>query len=296
MTRNVKIKIVAVVLGMALAMVLTACSNAEDSQPSQAGSPSGQVKETVGAGGTTTPTGQPSSQPTEQPTEQLANEVRSLEEIAAEDAEEFMAALKKEDAEELSGLMVHAENEYGPDTMKTVLEGFRLYFDDLADLKLVFESNQQSEEYYVENFVISGLKSGKDRFIPFQVKYAKQGGIEAIRNERLREPLYDSPLIGQYPYMARDAGKYAEALAQKDGDSVAIHLGLDESTDEAKAVVRQLLQAYEGKLDLATTKVVPVDYDENRKRFLFDLRDGKKQSHGIAVDASTYLILDDWVK
>ncbi|QJD86068.1 hypothetical protein [Cohnella herbarum] len=295
MGNNMKRRIIALAIGITLAMTLAACSKTENSQPSPSASPSESGKET-GEVGEATESTESTVQPPGQSEEQASSEPRSLEVIATEDAEKFLGVLKKEDTEKLSGLMVHAENEYGPDTMKTVIEGFRLYFDKLADLKLNFDSNQQTEEYYVENFVISGLKSGKERSIPFQVKYSKKGGFAAVQSDNNREPLFDSPLIGLYPYMVRDAGKYVEALAQKDGDSVAIHLGMDESTDEAKSVVRQLLQAYEGKLDLGTTKVVPVDYDENRKQFLFDLRDGKKQSHGIAVDASTYHILDEWAQ
>lgn len=271
------------VIAVAMTTTLAACSSVEESKPMQAAPEIMEPqKEFEGP------------KETNVPTEQTTDEAQSLEKISAEDAKKYMDALKKEDAEALSILMAHAENEYVPETMKTVIEGFQLHFDKLADLKLTFESNQQTEDYFIEKFVISGMREGKERFVPFLVKYSKENGISAIQNENYREPLFDSPLIGQYPYMVLNAGKYVQALLQKDSESLALHLGLDVTTEEANSVIQQMLKAYSGKLDLATTKVIPLGYDENRELFLFDLRDGNKQSHGIQVDVATSNILDDW--
>lgn len=271
------------VIAAAMAAVVSACSNTED--PAQ--STPNTTEQQIGSSGETDGTTVPVEQPAEQPRV-------DLEKIATEDAEKYMDALKKEDAEALSSLMAHAENENVPATMKIVIEGFRLHFDKLADLKLTLESNQQSEEYYIENFLITGKKEGEERSLPFQVKYAKQDDIAALLNADKREPLYDSPYIGQYPYAVRDVERYVQALAQKDVESAALHLGVFESTEEAKSAVQHLLQAYTEKLDLATVKAVSLGYDANKKQFLFDLRDGKKQSHSIQVDADRAIIIDDW--
>lgn len=136
------------------------------------------------------------------------------------------------------------------------------------------------------------MKEGEERSIPFQVKYAKQDGSAAVPNTDKREPLYDSPYIGQYPYVVRDVARYMQALAQKDVESLALHLGIYD--EKAESSVQHLLQAYTERLDLAAAKAVPLGYDANNKRFLFDLRDDKKQSRSIQVDADKAIILDDW--
>lgn len=292
-------------LTITAALVLTAgaCSNATGAEPPQSAqsTPDGkeQPKGADHAGeGTNVPAEPSTDQPTEPSTEQSvelsADEAQSLEQIATGDAEKYMDALKKGDAGALSRLMAHAEDEYVPETMEIVLEGFRLHFDNVADLKLTFESNQQTEEHYVENFVLTGKKQGRERSIPFQVKYAKRDGIEAVWNKDRREPLYDSPLISQYPRAVRDAQRYVQALVQKDADSLAIHMGLDESAKEARIAVKQLLAVYAGKLDAADVKVVPQGYDANKKQFLFELKDGKKRTHSIQLDADTSIVRDDW--
>ncbi|MBW7475494.1 hypothetical protein K0T92_12105 [Paenibacillus oenotherae] len=270
------------VVATTLAAAVGACSNEGDPVPSQSEQSTPDNKE-----------GTPVV--AEQPTGQLTDEeAQSLEQIATEDAEKYMVALKREDAEALSRLMAHAENENVPETMKVVIEGFRLHFDNLADLKLSLKSNQQTEEYFIENFILTGMRDGEERAIPFQVKYAKKGGIAALLSGDTREPLYDSPYIGQYPYAVRDAGRYVQALIQKDVDSAALHLGLDESKKEVRAAVQQMLQVYAEKLDLSAAKIIPLGYDAANKQFLFDLQDGKKRVHSIQLGADTFHIQDNW--
>ena len=222
------------------------------------------------------------------------NEAPSLENIATKDAEKYLDALKKEDLQLLSSLMAHAENEYTPETMKISIEGFRLHFDKLTDLKLSFESNEQNEDYFIENFVITGMKKGEVRSVPFQIKYYKNNGTPAAQDDDHREPLYVSPLINQYPHVISETERYLQAILQEDAESLILHLGLYNQTEEDKTTARNLLKAYGEQLDLTTTKVIPVNYNENTKLFLFDFQDNKEHSHRIQVDADTSTIIDDW--
>lgn len=226
--------------------------------------------------------------------ESPANDAPSLESIALKDAEKYLDALKKEDFQLMSTLMVHAENENTPETMKIIIDGFQLNFDKLADLKLSFESNEQIEDYFIENFVITGTKKGEVRSIPFQVKYYKNNGSPAAQDDDHREPLYESPLINQYPLVIRETEKYLQALLQEDTESLILHLGLYDQTEKDKSAVTQLLKSYKEQLDLASTKIIPVNYNEKTKLFLFDLQDNKERSHSIQADAGSSTILDDW--
>ncbi len=220
-------------------------------------------------------------------------EAQSLENIATKDAEKYINALKKEDTQLMSRIMAHAENENTPETMKIIIEGFLLHFDKLTDLNLTYESNEQNEEYFIENFVIIGMKKGEERFVPFQVKYDKNDGITKIQDDRYREPLYDSPLLN-HPYIIRNAEGYLQAIRQEDVESLLLHLGLYNVTEEIESDVSEILNRYREQLDLTTTKVIPINYDENRNLFLFDFQDDKERSHSIQVDADTSLIVDDW--
>ncbi|MDQ8734913.1 hypothetical protein [Paenibacillus sp. LHD-38] len=226
--------------------------------------------------------------------EASTNEDPSLESIATKDAENYLDALKKEDLQLLSSLMAHAENEYTPETMKISIEGFRLHFDTLTDLRLSFESNEQNEDYFIENFLITGMKKGEVRSVPFQIKYSKSNGTPAAQDDDHREPLYVSPLIDQYPHVISETERYLQAILQEDAESLILHLGLYNQTEEDKATVRNLLKAYGEQLDLTTTKAIPVNYNEEKKLFLIDFQDKKESSHRIQVDADTSTITDDW--
>ncbi|MFC4307137.1 hypothetical protein [Cohnella boryungensis] len=269
-------------LSAILTATLAACSNSEES-PSSSPAP-------------VVPSASAAAQPASPSAEPSANESPALEQIATADAQKFLNALKLEDAEKLAGLMAFAENEYTSEQMEQVLTGLRQQFDKLGDLQLKLDSNEQDESYYIENFILQGVREGKESSIPLQVKYRKQDGPAADLPEEQRRPLYDSPYIGLYLVAARDAQRYLDALRQQDADSLAIHLGMDESTEEAKTAVRSLLAVYAGKLDLAAAEVVALGYEADQERYLFELRDGRKQAHGLQVDRSTMLIVDDWAQ
>jgi hypothetical protein len=116
--------------------------------------------------------------------------------------------------------------------------------------------------------------------------------MAVIQKDGYREPQYVSPLINQYPYMIIETEKYLRAILQEDVESLILHLGF--KAKEAESDVRKMLKAYREQLDLTTTKVIPVNYNENKKLFLFDFQDDKERSHSIQVDAGTSIIIDDW--
>lgn len=223
------------------------------------------------------------------------NEASSLENIATKDGEKYMDSLIKEDVVIMSSLMAHAENENTPETMKVIVDGFKQYFDKLTDLKLTFDFSEQNDEYLIENFMINGIKNGEIRFIPFRVKYYKNDGMPTLHDDVQRRPLYDSPLINQYPYVLKDIDKYLQAMILKDVDSLLLHLGIYNQTEETKSVVLNMLKTYSEQLDLKTTKILYTDYDEVKKLFLFNFKDGKGRFHAIQVDAVNWIIIDDWV-
>lgn len=224
-----------------------------------------------------------------------ADVIQSLEYISAKDGEKYLDALKQQDTKELSSLMAHAENEYTKDDMEKVLEGFLLYFDDLENLRLHFETNEQNDEYYIENYSIVGTKDGKSRAIPFQVYYAKSQGMEKIQNDDWREPLYDSPLIGDYPYTMLEVEFYVQALLLKDTESLALHLAMYDDNEETKTAVKRLLQKYEELLDLSSVKIVSKGYDEQVDQFFFELRDNNQQTHELRLGRGEIRMVDDWV-
>ncbi|WP_054025023.1 hypothetical protein [Bacillus sp. FJAT-28004] len=195
----------------------------------------------------------------------------------------------------MSGLMAHAENEYTEADMAKVLEGFLLYFDDLENLQLRFEVNEQNDEYYVEHYTIAGTKDGKARAIPFQMKYAKSQGMEQIQDDDRREPLYNSPLIGQYPYTVLEVERYVQALLQKDKASLALHLGMYDDNEETKAAVERMLQKYEESLDLSSVKVVSKGYDEQEDQYFYELRDSNQQTHELWLSGEELKVVDEWV-
>jgi hypothetical protein len=259
--------------------VLVACSKEELSSPLQITTVSAEPQEVE-------------AKQTTSLEEAATTEAQSLKSFATEDAEKYIDALKKEDFQLMSTMMAHAENENTPEMMKIIIEGFQMHFDNLADLKLSYESSEQNEEYFFESFVITGMKKGEVRFVPFQVKYYKNAGMAVIQKDGYREPQYVSPLINQYPYMIIETEKYLRAILQEDVESLILHLGF--KAKEAESDVRKMLKAYREQLDLTTTKVIPVNYNENKKLFLFDFQDDKERSHSIQVDAGTSIIIDDW--
>lgn len=223
------------------------------------------------------------------------DDTQSLEEISAKDGEKFLGVLKQQDTKALSGLMAHAENEYTEADMAKVLEGFLLYFDGLENLRLLFEANVQNDEYYVEHYTIAGTKDGKARSIPFQIKYAKSQGMEQIQDDDRREPLYNSPLIGQYPYTLLEVERYVQALMQKDTESLALHLGMYDDNKETKAAMERMLQKYEESLGLSSVKVVSKGYDEQADQYFYELRDSNQQSHELWLGGEELKIVDKWV-
>lgn len=269
---------------MSTSVALTACSKEDLSTPSNNTTQYTEPQKIL-----VEPTGDTLTEET------LTGDSISLEQIATNDAEGFLDALKRKDIKLMSSLMAHAENEYTPETMQIIYEGFQLQFDKVAELQLSFDSNAQSDEYFIENFVIKGMKNGEMRFIPFQVKYDKNNGMPTIQDDDQREPLFESPLITQYPYTLRESEKYLQALLDEDVESLLLHLGLYDNKEEAEPVVRKMLETYRDQLDLTTTKVIYTYYDEQKKLFMFDFQDGKGRSHSIHVDAHTWTIVDDWV-
>lgn len=219
------------------------------------------------------------------------DDTQSLEQISAKDGEKFLGVLKQQDTKALSGLMVHAENEYTEADMAKVLEGFLLYFDGLENLRLQFEANVQNDEYYVEHYNIAGKKDGKVRAIPFQIKYAKTQGMEQIQDDDKREPT----LIGQYPYTLLEVERYVQALMQKDTESLALHLGMYDDNKETKATVERMLQKYEESLDLSSVKVVSKGYDEQKDQYFYELRDSNQQTHELWLGGEELKIVDKWV-
>ncbi|WP_127531809.1 hypothetical protein [Paenibacillus kobensis] len=238
----------------------------------------------------------PEEEAVSSPGETTDDAALSLEHISAQDAGKFVEALKKEDAERLSVLTAHAENENTPETMRVVLAGFRLHFDQLTELSLSFDSNQQDEQYYIEHYRITGMQDGKERFVPLQVKYNKEQGMEAIRDDARREPLFDSPMLNQYPYMADDVKRYLRAITEEDKESLMLHLGLHDETEENKAAVDRLLGKYQEELDLNTANVVPVGYDEDEGLFIFDLQDDRGHSHRVQAGGGTWFMQDEWTR
>lgn len=221
-------------------------------------------------------------------------ETKSLEQLSSKDGEEYLEALKQKDARTLSGLMVYAENEYTVADMTKVLEGFTLYFDSLKKLKLRPESNEQNEEYFIENYTIIGTKEGKVRSIPFEVKYAKSQGMELIQNDDKREPLYDSPLIGQYPYTDLEVKRYVQALKDEDKESLVLHLGMYDDKEETNTNLDKTLKKYNGSIDLNSITIVSKGYDEQADQFLFNLVDSQQQSHEIRINGGQMRVVDDW--
>ncbi|CAM3134665.1 hypothetical protein PALU110988_03825 [Paenibacillus lupini] len=221
-------------------------------------------------------------------------EIKSLEQISARDGEEYLEALKQRDARTLSGLMLHAENEYTLADMMKVLEGFTLYFDNLKKLQLQFESNEQNDEYFIENYIIVGTKEGKARSIPFVVRYTKTQGMEQIQNDDRREPLYDSPLIGEYPYTDLEVKRYVQALKDNDKESLVLHLGMYDGKAETSTNLDKTLQKYKNSIDLNSVKIVPKSYDEQADQFLFNLVDSQQRSHVIRINGGQMRVVDDW--
>ncbi len=230
----------------------------------------------------------------EQETGLTIEKAKSLEDVSMRDAEAYLDALRQEDAELLSGHMVPAENEYTVDDMAKVLEGFRLYFDDLQELQLKYLSNEQDEEYYIERFAIDGTKDGQGRDIPFVVKYAKSQGMEAIQDDARRVPLYDSPLIGIYPYAEREPGRYLQAMIQHDTESIALHLGLYDDNKETSVAVEKTLQRYRNSLDLNSVRIESKGYDSQKMLFSFELSDNNGKVHELQVNGDGLRIVDEW--
>ncbi|PZD97159.1 hypothetical protein DNH61_04535 [Paenibacillus sambharensis] len=225
---------------------------------------------------------------------QSSEGLRSLEQVSAKDGETFLNALKQQDTKELSALMAHAENEYTESDMAKVIEGFQLYFDRLEELTLKFEANEQNPEFYVEHYAIVGKKNGETRSIPFIIRYSKSQSMKQIQDDNKREPLYDSPLIGEYPYIIMDAERYIQALQQKDLESLSLHLGYVDYNEETQAAMEQLLNTYEEKLDLSTLKAVSKGYDEQEDQYHFELQDSRGQKHDIRIGGEENRIMDDW--
>lgn len=223
-------------------------------------------------------------------------ETKLLEQASAKDAEKYLDALKQQDTKTLSTLMIYAENEYTVEDMAKVLEGFLLYFDSLEELQLNFTANEQDDKYYVENFTIAGTKNSKTRAIPFQVKYAKSQGMEQIQDDIRREPLFDSPLIGEYPYAVQEVERYVKALQEKDTASLALHLGMYDDNEETKESAERTLQKYTESLDLSSIKVVSKGYDEQAGQYHFELRDDNRQTHELLqmFYSEGSKIVDDW--
>ncbi len=220
-----------IVISIVLMMVMVGCDKEESSTvvPLQAASDNGEQQgaTTLEVVSESEPNGEAGeSIDAEEISKPLGHHSQSLEQISAKDGEKYLEALKQQDLKGLSRLMAHAENEYTVADMKKVVEGFLLYFDGLEELQLEFEANEQNDEYYVEHYIIAGTKDGKARAIPFEIKYAKSQGMERIQKDEEREPLYNSPLIGQYPYASMEAERYVQALMQKDTASLALHLGM----------------------------------------------------------------------
>ncbi len=222
------------------------------------------------------------------------NEKQSLELVSEKDGEKFLAALKQKDTKALSLLMIYAENEYPESDMTKVLEGFLLSFDDLKELQMKFKSNEQNDEYYVGHYTITGTKDGETRSIPFQVKYDKSQGMERIRDDNKREPLYDSPLIGQYPFAGLAVERYIQALEQKDAASVALHLGMYDDNEETKSTAERVIQKYEDSLDLSSVGIISKGYNERDNQFNYELRDENRQTHELYIVGEELKIVDDW--
>lgn len=221
--------------------------------------------------------------------------IQSLEQISAKDGNIFLDALKQQDTSLLSRLMAHAENEYTETDMASVLEGFLLYFDDLEGLKLNFEANEQNDEFYIERYNIVGTKADEARSLPFQVSYAKSQGIELIMDDNKREPHYNSPLIGQYPYAVLDAERYVQALQTQDKESLALHLGLYDDNEQTKEAIDQLLQTYNESFSLSSVEIVSKGYNDQEKLFLFELKDSNQKTHEFHIVTDEFKVVDDWV-
>ncbi|MFD2381739.1 hypothetical protein ACFSWD_11830 [Paenibacillus xanthanilyticus] len=225
---------------------------------------------------------------------QQPDDTQSLEQASAKDGRKFLDALKQQDTKALSSLMSPAENEYTEADMAKVVEGFRMYFDRLEELQLRFESSEQNDERYIEHYAVTGTKDGKARELAFDISYAKSQGMDVIRDDARREPLYDSPLIGQYPYAVREIERYVQALLQQDKASIPLHLGLYEENDETKATVERLIRKYADALDLKTAKIVPKGYDEQKNQFRFELRDEGGRTHELRMAGEDLRIADEW--
>lgn len=220
---------------------------------------------------------------------------QSLEQVSFKDGTKFLDALKQQDTQLLSALMAHAENEYTEKDMATVIEGFQLYFDDLAGLQLQFETNQQNEEYYIENYHITGTKDGEERILPFQLSYAKSQGVELILDEDKHEVLYNSPLIGLYPYAVSEVERYVQALQVQDKESLALHLGMYDDNEQTKAAIDQMLQTYNESLSLSSVEIVSKGYSVTEELVLFELHDNNGQMHELRIVGEERFVLDDWV-
>jgi len=220
---------------------------------------------------------------------------QSLEQISAKDGNIFLDAVKQQDTSVLSLLMAHAENEYTETDMASVLEGFLLYFDNLEELQLNFEANEQNDEFYIERYNVIGTKAGEARSLPFQISYAKSQGIELILDDNKREPLYNSPLIGQYPYAVLEAERYMQALQTQDTESLALHLGMYDDNEQTKEAIEQLLQTYHETFSLRSVEIMSKGYNEQEGLFLFELKDSNQQSHELQIVGEGLKVVDDWV-
>jgi len=239
---------------------------------------------------------EPNTEPLEPESEEpLEEDTQSLEQVSEKDAAIYLDALKKQDTSMLSLLMAPAENEYTVADMEKVVEGFQLYFDDLEGLQLHFEASEQNEEYYIEHYIIKGTKDGEVRDLPFQVSYIKSQGIELILDDDKREPLFNSPMIGVYPYAILNVERYVQALQQQDKESLALHLGMYDDNEQTRMAIDQLLQTYQESLALSTVEIISKDYDEQKDLFLFELQDNNQQSHELQVLSEELRIKDEWV-
>ncbi|MFB9327676.1 hypothetical protein ACFFSY_17245 [Paenibacillus aurantiacus] len=290
---------VTLAMTLVLMMAITGCGKEETltPEPAPAATEDGQAQngssEQEGNAAANEPAVSDEGNPNED-AGKATDEAQSLEQASAKDGGKFLEALKQQDTQSLSSLMTPAENEYTVADMEKVLEGFQMYFDRLEELQLRFESSEQSDERYIEHYAITGAKDGKARELPFQVSYVKTQGMNAIQDDARREPLFDSPLIGRYPYAELEVGRYVQALQAEDKASIPLHLGLYEENDETKATAERLLRKYADSFDLKTTKVVSKGYDEHKDQFQFELRDDDGHTHVLWVVGGELRIADDW--
>jgi len=126
--------------------------------------------------------------------------------------------------------------------------------------------------------------------------YDKSQGMETIRDDDKREPLFDSPPDRTIPIAGAEVERYVRALAQKDVASLALLLGMYDDSAETKTTLNRVLEKYGESLDISTVKVDAKGYVERENRFIYELRDDNHQVHELSIIGEELKIVDEWAE